>query len=167
VKVVMGFFEVAAGLKFLRAAELNLNAKADFLTYDLVLGVYVALTLLCGLYLLGLYRLPHDDMPEHLGVPRLMVSLIFLSLGFYLLPGLFKNDRGGNQRPTGTVFAWLDSFLLPDVSEDGGGQSSAERSGPGRGRAREGLPWKGNLAQGLQEARDKRGLVFVDFTGLT
>jgi thiol:disulfide interchange protein DsbD len=168
IKVVMGFFEVAAALKFLRAGELNLLAKADFLTYDLVLGMYVALTLLCGLYLLGFFRLPHDDPLDHLGVPRLIFSLLFLSLGFYLIPGLFKHDNGEQQRPRGTVFAWLDSFLLPDEAEEAGGpQSNAVRTVRGGAKSGSRFAWIGNLEKGLQEARDKRRLVFVDFTGLT
>src|SRR5207249_8157756 len=85
VKVTMGFLEVAAGLKFLRAAELRYFAGAQFLTYDLVLGMYIAISLLCGLYLLNVYRLPHDHEPiEQLSVPRLLFSLLFLSLGLYL-----------------------------------------------------------------------------------
>ena len=60
VKVVMGFLELAAAFKFLRAAELNYFVKTEFLTYDLVLGIYIALSVACGLYLLGVYRLPHD-----------------------------------------------------------------------------------------------------------
>src|SRR5262249_37692165 len=134
VKVVMGFLEVAAAIKFLRAAELLMFGQAQFLTYDLALGMYVALSLACGLYLLGLFRLPHDDPPEHVGVPRLIVSVLFLSLGIYLAPALFRLNADQKQRPTGTVFAWLDSFLLPDLQERR----------------------LGNLAEGLREARDKR-----------
>lgn len=145
VKVVMGFLEVAAAVKFLRASELFLFGQAQFLTYDLALGMYVALSILCGLYLLGLFRLPHDDPPEHLSVPRFMISVLFLSLGVYLIPGLFKVDASHRQRPNGTVFAWLESFLLPDLSEQ----------------------HIGSLAEGLKEARDKRKLVFIDFTGIT
>src|SRR5262249_25549996 len=50
VKVVMGFLEMAAGLKFLRAAELLAFGEAEFLSYDLVLGMYVAIAVMCGLY---------------------------------------------------------------------------------------------------------------------
>jgi len=56
VKVVMGFLELAAALKLLRASELSLVGKTDFLTYDVVLGLYVALSVACSLYLLNLHR---------------------------------------------------------------------------------------------------------------
>jgi thiol:disulfide interchange protein DsbD len=152
VKVVMGFVEMAAALKFLRAGELLWFGKAELLTYDLVLGMYVALSLLCGLYLLNLFRLPHDyDVAQQLGVPRLLFSVMFLSLAFYLTPALFKGSGGEQQRPHGKIFAWLDSFLLPDPAEP---------------RA-QGLAWIGKLDTGLQQAKEKDKLVFIDFTGLT
>src|SRR5262249_9670782 len=148
VKVVMGFLEFAAALKFFRSSELVLLDKPVLFTYDLVLGLYVALALLCGLYLLGVYRLPHDSPQEHVSVPRLLFSMAFLGLGFYLMPGLFKSGEArANQRPNGAIFAWLDSFLLPD------------------GRSH--LPWTGDLDQGLKEALAQGKRVFVDFTGVT
>jgi thiol:disulfide interchange protein DsbD len=75
----------------------------------------------------------------------MVVSVLFLSLAFYLSPALLKLNADQKQRPTGSVFAWLDSFLLPDLSEKR----------------------LGSLAEGLKEAKDKRKLVFVDFTGLS
>lgn len=149
VKVVMGFLELAAALKFFRAGELVIVSQPDIFTYDFVLGLYIALSLLCGLYLIGVFRLPHDSPMESLSVPRMLVSLAFIGLAFYLAPALFKQgERGQNQRPAGAVFAWLDSFLLPEDQESE-------------------LPWVGNLDKGLADARAKRKLVFVDFTGVT
>jgi thiol:disulfide interchange protein len=167
VKVVMGFLEIAAALKFLRAGELLVFGQARLLTYDMVLGLYVGLSLVCGVYLLGFFRLPHDDPVEHIGVPRFLLSLLFLSLGFYLLPGLFKDASGERQRPSGEVFAWLDSFLLqdpapvvlPGMARDGNG-SQASRDPAQR------LFWLSDVREGLKEARDRQQLVFVDFTGL-
>jgi thiol:disulfide interchange protein DsbD len=151
VKVVMGFLELAAALKFFRAGELVLIPKPTFFTYDLVLGMWIALGLLSGLYLLNFYRLPHDTPADHIGVGRLLMGFLFLSLSFYLLPALFKfGSDGEKQRPNGTIYAWVDSFLLPE---------------PGEGKGE--LAWSGNLAQSIEEARIQRQLVFVDFTGET
>jgi len=149
VKVVMGFVELAAGLKFLRQGELVLLPMPQIFTYELVLGLWIALCLLAGLYLLGFYRLPHDTPAEHLSVPRLLLACAFLGLGLYLLPALFVvGEQGERQRPAGATYAWLNSFLLPDPSE---------------GR----LPWSGNLQAALERARQQRRLVFLDFTGET
>jgi thiol:disulfide interchange protein DsbD len=166
IKVVMGFVELAAALKFLRAAELIWFGRAEILTYDLVLGMYVALSLLCGLYLLNIFRLPHDyDVPQQLGVPRLLFSLFFISLAFYLAPALFKGGSGEQQRPHGKIFAWLDSFLLPDPVDESSvaviGNGGTKSLGSGR------LAWLGNLDDGLQKAKEQEKFVFIDFTGLT
>ncbi len=155
VKVVMGFLELAAAFKFLRAAEINYFTVSQFLTYDLVLGIYIALAVACGLYLLGVYRLPHDHgAPESLSVPRLLFSIAFLGLALYLTPALFKTAVANPQqrvverqvRPDGTVFAWLNAFLLPEKSD---------------------LPWVGDLRKGLQTAKAEDKLVFLDFTAQT
>jgi thiol:disulfide interchange protein DsbD len=166
VKVVMGFLELAAALKFFRAGELLWRDRPEFFTYDLVLGAYVALSFLCGLYLLNLYRLPHDTPSEHLSVPQLLFSLAFLSLGLYLTPALFKNSATGqNQRPSGAVFAWLDSFLLPEPEEESVLAAGRSNGATAAGRAE--LHWVGNLKQGLEDARTQGKLVFLDFTGET
>jgi thiol:disulfide interchange protein DsbD len=157
VKVVMGFLELAAAVKFFRTAELVQESTPVLFTYDFALGLYVAIALLCGLYLLGVFRLPHDTQEENLGVPRMLVSFVFLGLAFYMMPALFKiNTDGDPQRPKGAVFAWIDSFLLPEPTESKGE-----------------LAWSGNLKKVIDKARadyEKTGkpqLVFVDFTGET
>jgi thiol:disulfide interchange protein len=154
VKVVMGFLEIAAALKFLRAGELIVLDRPALFTYDLVLGVYVVLAVLCGLYLLGVFRLPHDSPTESISVPRFVFALAFLSMGVYLAPALFKaGSEGQNQRPAGTLYAWVDSFLLPEPSE-----------------AKGELAWSGNLKAAVDQARASaagRQLVFIDFTGKT
>jgi thiol:disulfide interchange protein DsbD len=150
VKVVMGFLELAAALKFFRAGELVLLPTPVLFTYDLVLALYIGIGLLCGLYLLGVYRLPHDTPLEHLGVSRMLFGLGFLALSAYLTPALFQAPGAGEgqrSRPDGAVFAWVDSFLLPQETSD--------------------LPWLGDLEGGLAEARASHRLVFLDFTGVT
>ncbi|MCC6421067.1 MAG: hypothetical protein IT429_22750 [Gemmataceae bacterium] len=156
VKVVMGFLELAAALKFFRAGELISTAAPTIFTYDFVMALYVVLSVLCGMYLLNLYRLPHDSPAEHLGVPRLMFALLFLGLALYLTPALFMHSATGErQRPGGMIYAWIDSFLLPDAHGGGEGQ------------------WTGNLEYAVTKAREhlrKTGQpkrVFVDFTGVT
>ncbi len=145
VKVVMGFLELAAAFKFVRAAELNFLATSKYFSFDLVLGIYVALAVACGLYLLNVYRLPHDhDAAESIGVPRLIFGLIFLSFAFYLLPGLFKDDRGRSQKPNGVAYEWVSAFLLPD-----------ERS-----------EWGTDMAAALARAERENKPIFIDFTGL-
>ncbi len=159
VKVVMGFLELAAALVFFRTSELVLLPKAALFTYDFVLGLWIAIAILCGVYLLNLFRLPHDTPLENVGVPRMLFGLLFIGFGLYLLPALFKGGADGEkQRPNGVVYAWVDSFLLPEPQES---------------RNKEGLAWGGDLKAAIEQARGehkrtgKRELVFVDFTGET
>jgi thiol:disulfide interchange protein DsbD len=146
VKVVLGFLELAAVFKFLRAAELGLTGKADYFSFDLVLGIWVALSFLCGLYLLNVYRLPHDHgMPDSIGVVRLLFSVSFIAIALYLLPGLFKTGEGKPIKQRGELFYWVESFLLPEITNDG---------------------WSSNLPDSLDLALRQKQLVFLDFTGL-
>jgi hypothetical protein len=82
-----------------------------------------------------------------------------------LTPALFKENGGEPQRPHGRVFAWLDSFLLPDPANESSvadaGPGAAKSPAPGR------LAWLGNLDDGLQKAKEQNRFVFIDFTGLT
>lgn len=159
VKVVMGFLELAAVVKFVRAGEIALTATSSIFTFDFSLGLYVAISVACGLYLLGMYRLPHDhDAAEHIGVPRLLFGLLFLTLGVYLTPGLFKTAEGEAQQPRGLVYGWVESFLLPDT--DAPRPSAAGTTKPGHA-----LAWHHNLDEALAAARKDNRQVFVDFTG--
>jgi thiol:disulfide interchange protein len=156
VKVVMGFLELAAAFKFFRAAELVQSSAPSIFTFDLVLGVWVALCLLSAFYLLGVYRLPHDTAEEHIGVPSLLFAALFLGLGLYLAPALFKVGADGEpQRPGGTIYAWVDSFLLPDI------RSSKEPNTTGN------LPYAVAQAQEIRQRTGKPQRVFIDFTGQT
>jgi thiol:disulfide interchange protein len=145
VKAVMGFLELAAAFKFFRTAELRLLDPPQYFTYDVVMAAWVAIAAAAGLYLLNLYRLPHDEDSPNIGVGRLLVGLGFLGLSVYLTPALLKTGT----RPAGVVFAWVDAFLLPDAGSD--------------------LPWSADLTGTLARAKqDKtKPFVFVDFTGVT
>lgn len=155
VKAVFGFVELAAALKFFRTAELRLLDRPAYFTYDLVLAGWVVTALACGLYLLHVYRLPHDaEERPSVGVPRLLIALGFLGFAVYLTPALFKH------RPAGAVYAWVDAFLLPEPAEAGGDE----------------LPWSADLKGAIDrlqaEKRTKgaaadKPLIFVDFTGVT
>jgi len=158
VKVVMGFLELAAALKFFRAGELIYRSKAELFTFDLVLGMWVALAILCGLYLVNIIRIHGEEPVESVSVPRFLFGFLFIGLGVYLLPAQFAvNGEGEKQRPRGTIYAWVDSFLLPEPRETAGGD----------------LAWTGDLKRALDEARamsastGKPQYVFVDFTGET
>ncbi len=152
VKAVMGFLELAAALKFLRTAELRLFDKAELITYDVALAAWVGIFLVAGLYLLNLFRLPHDDEKPNVGVLRMLFGLGAIVFAVHLIPGLFPP-----QRPAGTVYAWVNSFLLPDPGERAKG-------------FRWGTDLKGEVDRIVAEKAagrtPDRGLIFIDFTGI-
>ena len=120
VKVVMGFLEVGRGAEVLphRRARLARRPITSPTTSCSAAGSAIAVA--CGLYLLNVYRLPHDEEKPNIGVPRLLFALLFLGLGVYLMPALLKETSGKSQRPAGVVFAWVDAFLLPEANLDFG-----------------------------------------------
>jgi thiol:disulfide interchange protein len=148
VKVTMGFLELAAALKFFRTAELRWLSPPQYFTYDFVLALWVAILVAMALYLFGVFRTRHDhETHDHVGPWRIVFALAALGLGVYLMPALFGAGPKERNRPAGVVYAWVDSFLLPEPAED--------------------LPWTADLRHAVETARAKDGRVFVDFTGVT
>ena len=148
VKVVMGFIEIAAAFKFLRAADLIW--EWGVFSRTLVVGIWIACAFGASLYLLGLLVLPHDTKPESIGVTRLLFALAFAAAGFCLLPGLFR-------RPLPPV---VDAFIL--VSDD----EPLLTGSTGGGGKSEDLPWiRNDFDAALREAKATGKPIFVDFTG--
>jgi thiol:disulfide interchange protein len=153
VKAVMGFLELAAAFKFLRTAELRLLDQPQYFTYDVALAAWVVISLAAGGYLLNFFRLPHDEEKPHVGVVRMLFGLMLLGFGLHLAPALFPPTR-----PTGTVYAWVNSFLLPDPAE----------------RAK-GLAWGTDLKAEIDRIVTEKKVgrtpekpyIFIDFTGVT
>jgi thiol:disulfide interchange protein DsbD len=152
VKVVMGLLEVAAAMKFL--SNVDLVWRWNIFPREVVLASWVAVALLITFYLLGKFQLTHDMVTERIGALRLMVSLMFLSLSFYLLTGLF-----------GARLGELESFLPPATE----GSSPAAFASSGGLATRSGeLSWITNDYEGaLKQARDENKAMFIDFTGYT
>ncbi len=148
VKVVMGFVEVAAAFKFLRAADMLWGW--GFFSFDLVLAVWIACALGAFLYLLGFIVLPHDTKLEGIGVQRLLWALAFLAAALFLLPGLFGRR----------INPFVESFI---IREDG---ETADAGGGGGGTEKASLRWiKNDLDAALAEAKRTGRPLFVDFTG--
>lgn len=153
VKVVMGFLELAAALKFLSNTDIALNPGSPwFFTYDTVLSAWIALSAACGFYLLGVFRLPHDEPVEHVGVVRMILATIFFGLALHLTPALAR------MTPLGIVGEGLVAFLPLDTKPKAGA------AGP-NGEAH--LDWHLDYETAWQQAVKENKLIFIDFTGVT
>jgi thiol:disulfide interchange protein DsbD len=152
VKVVMGFLELAMALKFLGNMDASLHPGNPILfTYETVIAAWIALSVACGLYLLGLYRLPHDTQIESIGVLRFLLATIFLGLGLYMMPALW------HKTPQGIVGQFLVSFAPLDTEQGGAeGQFAGQQK----------LQWYLDYEQARAEAVKENKLLFIDFTGV-
>ena len=87
VKVVIGFVEVALGLKFLSVADQTYHW--GILDREVYLAIWIVVFSLLGLYLLGKIRFAHDEPVEKLTVTRLTLSVAVLAFVVYLIPGMW------------------------------------------------------------------------------
>ncbi len=87
VKVVLGFLEVALGLKFLSVADQTYHW--GILDREVYIAIWIVVFALLGFYLMGKIRFAHDTPKEHVGVGRLALSIIVFSFVVYMIPGMF------------------------------------------------------------------------------
>lgn len=147
VKVVMGFLELAAAFKFFSNTDLVWNWQ--FFTHTSVLSVWTILMFFTGMYLLGKIQLPHDSKLEAISVPRMLMSIFFLTFALYLGTGLFG-------RP---IHGLIYSYLPPKLTEEIG--MISEMNGG------EEFKWFTELDDAFVEANIQGKNIFLDFTGYT
>lgn len=87
VKVTLGFIELALALKFLSNADLVL--QAGWLKRELFLAIWIGIFGLMTMYLLGMFRMPHDSPMNELSIPRLLIAMVSLIFTIYLIPGMW------------------------------------------------------------------------------
>ena len=85
--MVLGLAELALGLKFLSVADQAYHW--GILDREIYLAFWIVIFGIMGLYLLGKVRLPHDSPMEHVGVYRLLLSIITFTFVLYLIPGMW------------------------------------------------------------------------------
>lgn len=170
VKVVLGFIEVALGLKFLSVADQTYHW--GLLDREIYLAVWIVTFSLLGFYLLGKIKFAHDSDMPYLGVGRLALAIVTFSFVIYLLPGMW-----------GAPLKGLSGYLPPLATQDfvagqGGAAAGSTVSGEGL-RTVEGLKPKYSdflhLPHGLEGFFDLREAeayaekvgkpLFIDFTG--
>ena len=105
VKVVLGFIEIALGLKFLSVADQTYHWH--LLDREVYLAIWIVCFTLLGLYLLGKIRFAHDSPLQHLSVFRLILVIIDFSFVVYMLPGMW-----------GAPLKALSGYLPPITTQD-------------------------------------------------
>jgi thiol:disulfide interchange protein DsbD len=87
VKVILGFLELALGLKFLSVADQTYHWH--LLDRETYLAIWIAIGIMLTMYLLGKLKLPNDSETSNIKVPRLILAILTLSFVVYLIPGMF------------------------------------------------------------------------------
>lgn len=149
VKITMGFLELAAALKFV--SNVDLVYQWQFLTRPVFIAVWLSISLITALYLLGRFHFPHETASQGIGALRVLSAVVFLSVALYLLRGLFGFPLGE-----------LDAFLPP---KDYGRTVAVSMLG-NTGASQE-PRWLDSYRAGLLQARKQNRPVFIDFTGYT
>lgn len=162
VKVVLGFIELALGLKFLSVADQTQHW--GLLDREIYIALWIVIFALMGIYLLGKLKFSHDSDLPYLGVPRLFLSIITFSFVIYLIPGMWGASLPG-----------LAGYLPPTSSHDF--NLPAMIRGEGSGSICEkpkhtdflhlphGLKGYFDYNQAVQCAKDLNKPLFIDFTG--
>ena len=162
VKVVLGFVEVALGLKFLSVADQTYHW--GLLDREVYLAIWIVVFTLMGLYLLGKIRFAHDEPVEYVSVPRLALVIAVFSFVVYLIPGMW-----------GAPLKALSGYMPPITTQDfvlGQNTGSAHNVEAAPTTSSEfglhlplGLQGYFDLDDALEAAKKAGKPVFVDVTG--
>ena len=177
VKVVLGFIELALGLKFLSIADQTYHWR--ILDREVYLAFWIVIFTMMGFYLLGKMKFAHDSDTKFITVPRLVMALITFTFVVYLIPGMFgaplKAISGYLPPMTSHDFDLhkiiRDEVKLVDRAPAGGGFSALGAvpcEKPKYGEIFElphGLEGFFDFEQGLACAKAQNKPVFIDFTG--
>ena len=164
VKVVLGFVEVALGLKFLSVADQTYHWH--LLDREVYLAIWIVCFSLLGLYLLGKIRFKHDSPLEYISVGRLALVITDFAFVVYLIPGMWGaplKALSGYLPPLETQDFVLGSFQTagPEKADSPATLNiyGSEVSLP------HGLTGYSNLEDGIAAAKEQGKKVFVDITG--
>lgn len=159
VKVVLGFIEVALGLKFLSVADQTYHW--GLLDREIYLAIWIVVFTLLGLYLLGKIRFEADSEVKHIGIFRLFLVIVDFTFVVYMIPGMF-----------GAPLKALSGYLPPIETQDfimSGNASqpviSIEEANKGE-KLPLGLTGYHSMEEGYAAAKASGKPVFLDISGL-
>ena len=147
VKVIMGFLELGAAMKFFSNADVVW--EIGFFNREFVLISWMVLSIMIAVYLLGMLRLPHDSKLETVSVPRLMLSMSFFMFGLYLSFGLYGGKINGD----------IESYLPVRVD---GYSASLDIENDGHLEK-----WYSDYDKAVKASENNGKPIFIDFTGKT
>ena len=88
-KVILGFLELGFAFKFLSNADLV--EHWGILKREVFIGIWVLISFSLSLYLLGLYKFPHESKNDVTSKFNLILGFFVLGFSVYLFPALLQN----------------------------------------------------------------------------
>ena len=157
VKVVLGFIEVALGLKFLMTADQTMHW--GLLDREVYLALWIVTFSLLGFYLLGKLRFAHDDEVKHVSVFRLTLAIGVFSFVVYMIPGMF-----------GAPLNAISGYIPPMTTQDYQINGRVENTNTGRKYADflhlpHQLEGHFDFEEAVADAKKQNKPIFVDVTG--
>ena len=159
VKVVLGFIEIALGLKFLSTADQVYHW--GILNREVYLAIWIVCFTLLGFYLLGKLRFKHDSPVEYISVKRLLLAIIDFAFVVYLIPGMWG-------APLSAISGYLPPLESQEFVLNSESVSAPEANIPANSDMvplPHGLWAYDNIERGLQAAGQQGKPVFVDISG--
>ncbi|MCK9219033.1 MAG: thioredoxin family protein [Bacteroidales bacterium] len=172
VKVVLGFLELALGLKFLSIADQTYHWH--ILDREVYLAFWIVIFSLMGLYLLGKLKFNHDSDLPYISVPRITLAIIVFAFVVYMIPGMWGaplKALSGYLPPQTYLDFDLNAIIKKEVSAispGGGSAPSALCDNPKYNdflKLPHGLEGYFDYKQALACARKQNKPIFLDFTG--
>lgn len=160
-KVVMGFLEIAAAIKFFSTAEFVWGI--GLLPREIFLAIWAGCAFLIALYVLGVFEMKLDSTVEKVSGIRAFYAVVFVSLGIWLVAGMLGRPLASD----------LEALLPPDNYHEliEGAALAAPppslKAGEG-GKAVQALEyWYDDLSKAKAEAAKTGKPIFIDFTGFS
>lgn len=113
-KVVLGFLELALGLKFLSTADLTQHW--GIMPYELFIVLWGIIFALMAIYLFGLIKFPHDNPNGKISTARKGIAVLTAALTIYIFSGFMTNSKGTFVTPSllsGLAPAVCYSYIKP------------------------------------------------------
>jgi thiol:disulfide interchange protein len=163
VKVVLGFMELGFALKFLSTADLTMHWGT--LKYEIFMGIWLVLAVLCVFYLLGFIKFPHDSPLKKYSPSRIGFVTLFSIISIYIALGF----RVNNETQTYKTPSLLSGIVPPagyNLFLDGlQADQSLTAKYPSFGKCANGIDCFKNYYEGLSYARETGKPLFIDSTG--
>ncbi len=174
VKVLLGFLELALGLKFLSIADQTYHWH--ILDREVYLAFWIVIFFLMGMYLIGKIKFHHDTELPFISVPRILMAIVVFSFVVYMIPGMW-----------GAPLKALSGYLPPEtyqdfdlntiIKQEVASVATGDETSPGNTslcdkpkhadflRLPHGLPGYFDYSQALACAKKQNKPIFIDFTG--